>query len=70
MLKWINKESWEMTKMFLPEAKQVKKSPTTTVRKICTYVQNGRKQSNDSFGFPPESENIFSTSYFYFKNYT
>ena len=31
MLTWINKESWEMTKDFFPEAKQVNKCPRTTV---------------------------------------
>ena len=46
------------------EAKQVKEHPTTTVYKICTYVQNEIKQSNESFYFPQESEPTFSTSYF------
>ena len=62
MLTWINKESWEMM-IFLPEAKQVKKCPRTTVCKISKYIQSERKQINESFYFPPDNEHTFSISY-------
>ena len=47
-----------------PNAKQVKKHPTTTLYKIYTNVKNEGKQVNESFDFPPDIENTFSTSYF------
>ena len=55
MLTWTNKGSWEMTKKGFPDAKQVKKCPTTTVCKICTYVKNERKKINEGFDFPPDN---------------
>ena len=48
-------------------ANQVKKCPTTSVCKICTYVQNKINQINDSFYLPSDSEHTFSASYFHEK---
>ena len=51
-LKWINEKSWEIMQTCFPGANQVKKYPATKY-KICTYVQNERKQANESFDLPP-----------------
>ena len=52
MLAWINKETWEMTKNYFPDAKQLNKYPKTIVCKKYTFVQNYITQSNDIFIYP------------------
>ena len=42
-----------------PDSKQVKKCPKTTVFKICTYVQDEGRWSNNIFGLSPDSEHTF-----------
>ena len=46
-----------------PDARQVNKSPTTTVCKKCAYVQKNRNQIYESFDLPPDNEHTFSASY-------
>ena len=51
-----------MMKGCFPGDNQVKKLPTTTVGKVCTYFKNKRKRSNTGFDLTPEIEHILSTS--------
>ena len=63
MMTWIIEESWEITEN-IPDAKQVKKCPTTSVCKICTYVQNEINQTDEIFDCPPYMNISFPRHFF------
>ena len=52
---WVNKKSWEIMKTCLPDAKQIKQYPKSTLCNECTYVQKERDESEGNIDSPQDN---------------
>ena len=59
--KLVNKDTWEITKKFFPDATKIYMCPITVSCNEFTYVQKHRNENDDKIDPPEDSEQNFSS---------